>query len=354
MVSQLTIARKLNISAATVSRCLRGHPGADPITRARVLELASEFGYADQLNGLTKRRGRPARNPGQMTTLAVIVQLHESGIHEGGTIAQLLAGMSADVGGERVGLMVHHIQHTDREAFSELHNQPAILRDGVARGAILVRDFSPRVVQALSRQLPCVSLVLDYGEYGIDCVGSDQRTGIFTAVQKLHQAGHRRFGFVTGADSQSWAWARMGAFMEATSGLGCPPTHDDVINELVAPIGPQRRAELVAARIREGVTGWVFASDTEAQDVIARVAEQGLQVPTHFSAVGFNAYPAGPGQVRLCSIRNRYEAIGAAGVRRLLERIERPAEARRHVQIACEWVEGESIGPPPAASPATV
>ena len=44
-IKQQEIAKKLQLSRATVSRCFTNHPGINPETRARVFETAAELGY---------------------------------------------------------------------------------------------------------------------------------------------------------------------------------------------------------------------------------------------------------------------------------------------------------------------
>ncbi len=295
--------------------------------------------------GSRRRPGRPATQPEHLLTLAVLVQMDGPSLHRGGTVSQLLTGMSAEIGGGNAALAVHHVAPEDRLAIGDPEHQPATLRFGHARGTILIRHFDPAAVRSLARQLPCVSVVLDYTELGVDCVDSNQRLGIAQAVRCLAKAGHRRVGYVSGLEPQSWAWARLGAMPEALgmSGLAVEPTA--ILNELIHPKAPGERIADMARLIREGVGGWIFVSDTEAYDAIVKLRQLGLDCPRDFSAIGFNAYPAPPGLPTLTSVRNRYEAIGSAAVRRLFERIDRPADARQHVQIECELVEGETTGP---------
>ena len=44
-VNQQRIADLLGISRTTVSRCFTNHPGINPVTRARVFDVASQMGY---------------------------------------------------------------------------------------------------------------------------------------------------------------------------------------------------------------------------------------------------------------------------------------------------------------------
>ncbi len=345
VVNQTVIAEKLNLSPATISRCLRSRSGTDPKTRARVLRVASEMGYLPNGSTGTRRPGRPAMQSTHLVTLAVLVQMDVEGLHRGGTVSQLLTGMSAEVGGSNAALAIHHVTPEKRLSIGDPEHQPATLRFGHASGAILIRHFERAAVRSLAAQLPCVSLVLDYTDMGVDCVDNNQRLGIAQAVRCLAKAGHRRLGYVSGLDPQSWAWARLGAMTEVLSISGLPIDSRAILNELINPLEPGQRINQIAQLIREGVTGWVFVSDTEAYSAVVKLRQMGLECPRDYSAVGFNAYSAPPGLPKLTSIRNRYEAMGSAAVRRLFERIQRPADARQHVQIECELVEGETTGP---------
>jgi LacI family transcriptional regulator len=44
-VNQQTLADRLGLSRATVSRCFTNHRAINPSTRARVFDLAAELGY---------------------------------------------------------------------------------------------------------------------------------------------------------------------------------------------------------------------------------------------------------------------------------------------------------------------
>ena len=58
MVSQTSIARKLNLSQRTVSLCLAGSDRVAEATRKRVVETAQELGYRPNRSALSMRTGR--------------------------------------------------------------------------------------------------------------------------------------------------------------------------------------------------------------------------------------------------------------------------------------------------------
>ncbi len=58
MISQTTIARKLNLSQRTVSLCLAGSDRVADQTRKRVLKAAAELGYRPNRSALSMRSGR--------------------------------------------------------------------------------------------------------------------------------------------------------------------------------------------------------------------------------------------------------------------------------------------------------
>ena len=60
-LNQQLIAERLQISRATVSRCFTNHPGINPVTRARVFQMAAEIGYA-HLEKRTTNTKKPVVN----------------------------------------------------------------------------------------------------------------------------------------------------------------------------------------------------------------------------------------------------------------------------------------------------
>ena len=73
MATQLSIAKQLNLSKATVSRILSGNTSHDDATRARVLSLAAQLGYRHLRPTVRQRTMRTRKS----TVIGVILELSD-------------------------------------------------------------------------------------------------------------------------------------------------------------------------------------------------------------------------------------------------------------------------------------
>ena len=72
---------------------------------------------------------------------------------------------------------------------------------------------------------------------------------------------------------------------------------------------------------------------------------KGLRVPGDVSITGFHRpVLRDPAQPDLTSVVASYEGIGAAALRRLLYRVQNPAEASRTILFPCSLCHGKSTG----------
>ena len=103
---------------------------------------------------------------------------------------------------------------------------------------------------------------------------------------------------------------------------------------------------LVAA---DGVRAWVCVSEPVGWQLTDRLRGHGLRVPEDVSVVGFHP-PERPrtNKPRLTSVRASYEVIGAAALKKVLYRIQNPAESTRTILFPGELTIGETTAPPPA------
>ncbi|NLB69932.1 MAG: substrate-binding domain-containing protein [Lentisphaerae bacterium] len=100
-------------------------------------------------------------------------------------------------------------------------------------------------------------------------------------------------------------------------------------------------SESVAAAERlvkeKQVTAFACASETAGWRLCRHFEECGISVPGDVAVTGVHRSTAGSmvNKYDLTTILASYEAIGAAALRRLLFRIQNPAETRRNILFPC-------------------
>ena len=345
-VNQHLIAERLQISRATVSRCFTNHPGINPVTRARVFQLAAEVGYVH----LQMRTPRSNRKKGAKRIFGVLICSAEEEYNRTdyqNPSEQILAGVTDCAHLNDADIEVHLI---DPKACSL--DDPAFLQIEKLcsrwDGLLLVYPFPNPVLDHLAPRVPLVSLVEQFDHTGIDCVDVDHYKGISAVIDHLVENGHRRIGFFTRRYEveASWSYRRYAAFMEAMVRLRMPVAVEDIVNVFPSREGDDESSiEYAAERTRDGVTAWVCAADHQAYDLVRGLEKRGISVPGTVSVTGFDGIETPPGSPELSTIVIPFREIGTTGTQRLVERAQKRFGSAQHVLIDCRLKAGTTVGP---------
>lgn len=346
-VNQQTIADKLQLSRATVSRCFTNHPGINPATRARVFQVAAELGYKHLEKRTPRGRKRPKSNLGVLICVEENEYLRNPYQNPG---EQILEGVTEFALLHDARIDVHLVDPRARTI-----DDPSYLRLREIRshwnGLLLVYPFPGEVLDQLAPLLPIVSLVEQFDHAGIDCVDVDHYKGISAVVEHLVEHGHRRIGFFTRRYpvEASWSYRRYAAFMESLVRLRIPVRTKDLISVFPSPdLGPAEAVAAAVARTGEGVTAWVCAADQQAYELLRGLRTAGYRVPKDVSVTGFDGIAHPKDCPPLTTVEIPFREIGATGIQRLLDRIRRRFSSSQHVLINCRLRHGATVAKPRA------
>ena len=348
-VNQQLIADRLGISRTTVSRCFTNHRGINPVTRAKVFDLASQLGYQHmELRSPAKPRRVSQKTVGVLICTEVEEYFRPDYQSPG---IELYAGISEYAQLHNLRLSLHYVRPKDDDLTADSYRKVDLLWNRGADGLILIYPFPRAVVDALQLTFPMVSLVEQYSRAAFNCVDADHYKGIGMLVSLLVEKGHRRIGFYTKAYEveAQWALRRFGAYAEELVRLGLGFSEEDVVS-----VYPQHALTLeesfqyVYERVQAGVTAWVCAADHQAYDLIAALQKRGLRVPDDVSVTGFDGIETPPQAPCLTTARIPYREIGFIGAKLLASLMSKRFGSAQHILIATQLREGETIADPPA------
>ncbi len=336
-LNQQLIAKRLQISRATVSRCFTNHAGINPVTRAKVFQMAAEIGYSH-----SEKRTTSTKKKASKLTFGVLICTDEEEYNRTdyqNPSEQILAGVTE----------VHLVDPSARGLAD-----PSYLRIEKLRrrwnGLLLVYPFPDSVLDQLAPLMPMVSLVEQFDHSGIDCVDVDHYKGISSAVEHLVDLGHKRIGFFTRRYQveASWSFRRYAAFMEKMVRMRLPVSSKDVINMFPSrETSDEESIDRAAERTRDGVTAWVCAADHQAYDLVRGFRKRKISVPNMVSVTGFDGIDRPTDCPELATVHISFREIGATGTQRLVERIRKRFGSAQHVLIDCPFKPGATVGPPP-------
>lgn len=345
-INQQLIAKELNISRATVSRCFTNHPGINPKTRAKVFALAARMGYlhAEKREPAAHQRTRRSAVFGVLVCVD-LPNFDRTGYGNPGQ--ELLNGLSEVARVQNVRLDLHFVRpedlHLDGPSYERIVAEGRRLWDGV----VLIYPFPQSIVDEIKSTFPVVSLVEQYGRTPLDCIDVDHHRGIERLVEHLHGRGHRRIGFFTWRYpvEASWALRRYGAFVEMMTARGLEIDPADVINvNPRLPLGLADAHQRVRTRTADGVTAWICAADHQAFDLILDLKSAGLVVPDDVSVVGFDGLEPPKDGPRLTTVQIPFHQIGVTGGKRLLDLINKRFDSEQHILLNCDLRAGDTVG----------
>jgi LacI family transcriptional regulator len=178
-----------------------------------------------------------------------------------------------------------------------------------------------------------------------DQVTSSNLEGARLAVQHLIQLGHRRIGFVQGAEGTPSSLKRLAGYRSALEQAGLP-----VVDELIAPgdytqAGGRQAIETLLDRSKPP-TAVFCANDLSAFGALEVARRRGLDVPTDFSIVGFDDIDeAATTSPPLTTISQPPRLVGTVTAETLIERLGGRVEATRR-SIPGTLVIRQSTAPP--------
>lgn len=308
------VARKTNLSVATVSRALASSDLVAHATRERVLAAAKQLGY---------HPNRAARSlvTGKTGNFGVIVPDLNNPFYP-----NILKGAQS-----RAHECGHSILVADGDEDPAAEESLVHVMAKQVDGVIICAPFASD--ESLRKLAETTSLVLiNRSLPGIPAVLMDFLGGMTAVVDHLVELGHRRCAFLNGP-SISWS-AR-----ERRRGIRAAAQQKGLEFVEFGPFEPKYDGGIEACdhALNSGFTAIVAYNDLMALGVLSRLAALGIRVPQEMSVVGFDdvlyATMCAPS---LTTVTVPMEAAGSAAVDLLLERVrtgDKSRDAAHHQKL---------------------
>ncbi len=240
-------------------------------------------------------------------------------------------------------------RHIDKGAFAwELCQR--LIRDRVGGVFFAPLEFIPdkdvvnrRIANALDdAKIPVVLLDRDYVRYpgrsNHDLVGINNRRVGHTITDHMFEAGCKSLVFLLRPGSASTIHARAAGFAEA---FITRRVAFDV--QMIHECDPRDKVYVDQMLRKHRPDGIVCGNDVTAGHLLHTLDELGVEVTDDVMIAGIDDVKyAELLRVRLTTVRQPFAAIGDAAYHAMLDRIERPNSAARHITLGCELVVRES------------
>ncbi len=325
------VARRAGVSAATVSRSLRGISNVSPETRDRVLEAANELAY------VRARATNPTRSVG------VLAQHPAHWFH-----AHVISAIERVLRSSDRSLVLHNVGEPEGRQYFFQQVAPRRLLDAII---VVSSSFNDAEQEALKRLEVPISVVSGHLP-GTLRVGIDDQASAAMAVRHLVGLGHREIGLISLEPHSSvgveTANARRSGFAKTLAAAELAQRPEWEVAGPSNVTGGIRAAERLLTQ-PQLPTALFATSDEMALGALQTLRRAGIRVPGQMSVIGFDDHEMAPcGDLTTISQPVGLQAEMATQI--LLEDLDGRAgtTAICDIDLPTRLVVRGTTGPPPA------
>ncbi|MEU2914955.1 LacI family DNA-binding transcriptional regulator [Streptomyces massasporeus] len=326
------VAARAGVGRGTVSRVINNAAGVKESTREVVQRAIQELGYVPNL---------AARSLAGRSTDAVALVLTEPDwrVFAEPFFSEIVRSLGDALTDTGMQLMLTLVRSdTERKRFLEYARGGRV--DGVLLLSVHAGDRLPDMLA--EARLPTVMLGRRSGDEYVSYVDADNVGGARSAVSHLLARGRRAIATITGPQDMYVAQCRLRGYQDALALAGS--TYEESLvaeGDFTEDSGRRAMAELLDRHPE--IDGVLAASDTTAVGALHALRTAGRRVPEDVAVIGFDDFPLAQRTApRLTTVRQPLEEMGRAMIRLLLEDMEEPSAAYRHVILRTELQVRES------------
>ena len=269
------VAKKANVSIATVSRILNNKPGFSEKTKQKVLKVIEELGYQPNAvaRGLVNKRTE---------TIGVLIPKVSNML-----AAEILNGIDDFAHHLGLSVIVCNTDSNGKRTMDYLRILAEKRIDGIIFVSEMVTDAYYQAI--LEMKVPVVLVSTISYQFPLPYVKVDDRHAAFSATDYLIRQGHRKIAMITGSESDPVAGIpRIEGYKSALSLNGLDINEKWIVN--AANFGYEdgiRAMEEIISRELE-ITAIFASSDELAAGAISKAFQQGIAIPGQLSIIGYD------------------------------------------------------------------
>jgi len=272
------IAKKLNISAATVSRGLKNHPGINKNTKKKILQAADEMGYRS--NSFASNLRKKHSN-----IIGVIVPRLNSNF-----MSDVIAGIEKVVNEANYNLFISQSLETMKK---EVSNAKAMFNnrvDGLLVSLAYDTTNIDHFEQFVAKGVPVIFFDRVQEHKQCPSIFIDNYKAAYNITTHLIEQGCKRIMHIGGNQLRNVYTDRFNGYKQALADHHIP--FDDsllLVNDLSAAAGADAARYIL--KMNERPDGIFVANDTCAIGCMQVLKKEGVKIPQDIAFAGFNNDP---------------------------------------------------------------
>lgn len=310
------LAKKLNLSIATVSRALKDDPVVSKKTKKKIAELAEEMGYR------SNHFARNLRNQ-RTSTIGVIVPKLNSYF-----MSSVIAGIENVANNEGYNLIISQSSESfekERECAKTMFNNRV---DGLLVSLAYNTEDSLHFDPFFNRMIPLIFFDRTIDHENCPNILIDNRRAGYEATNHLIKQGCKRIVHITATPKRNVYIDRMEGYKQALQENNIGFNEEYVIISNLS----QEAGSIVASRILEMKPfpdALFVANDNCAVGCMITLKQAGIKIPEDIAVVGFNNDPVSLViEPNLTTINYRGYEMGEVAARNLINHLNGTATIR--------------------------
>lgn len=323
------LAKKLNLSPATVSLALNGRPGVNEQTRKSVVSLAQELNYSGNIgeNKTSKRKAK--KNFGNIGFL--VYKRYGRVITDSEFFAALISSVELAARTQNYTILLTYCIGD-----KEIANTIKFLKNSNLVGLLILgTELAEEDVNLFyNMDFPIVILDCDILGCELDTVTIHNEDGIWRGMKYLYEQGHREIGYLHSSFSiRNFEQRRLG--YENCLEKFCLERDKQKIF-MVEPTIEGTCAD-ICELVKQGIkfpSAIIADNDLIALGAMKAFAQCGIKVPDDVSIVGFDDIPmTAIIEPQLTSVHVSCEALGDLAIKQFLRRKKNSEAVPKRISI---------------------
>ncbi|WP_372652634.1 LacI family DNA-binding transcriptional regulator [Draconibacterium sp.] len=272
------IAKKLNISASTVSRALKDNPLISEATRHKIKKAAIEMGYRPNVMAANLRTRRT-------NTIGVIVPLINRHF-----FSSVISGIEDVAYNQGFAVTISQSNDNLEKESTIAHTLFANRVDGLILSIGMETQSYDHLKLFSERNIPLVFFDRIVDEIPAHKIVVDDFGGAYRATQHLIEQGRKKVAHIGGPLNLQIYAKREAGYRKAISDAGLQINENQILhNSLTREDGLNAIKKILKTKERPDA---IFcANDTTALSAIIHLNEKGIKVPDDIAIVGFSNEP---------------------------------------------------------------
>jgi LacI family transcriptional regulator len=273
------IAKKLDITAATVSRALNNNPKISEVTRQLVMETAAKMNYKQNKLAQSLRSGKS-------NNVGVIVPRIDSNF-----FASVIRGIEEELHPQGYHVIIcqtHEDEQRQAENISTLLNAQV---DGILMSVSNISEENNQIIKnVVDKNVPLIFFDRKKEMPGVSSVTINDFEGGYLATKNLISQGCKRIAHLTGDQSLEIFQNRNSGFRQALLDNGLL-VNEDFVFQTKSSVDAGRQAVAKLLDLTPPPDGIFSSSDFAALGAIQELKGRGIKVPEEFCVFGFGNEP---------------------------------------------------------------